>query len=132
RSGPLLRAVILTSLMGTSGRVGSKRIEAAGSLTRPEPPEAVGYDLAPAAFLLARPPRFRAAARALRMPATPATDPAPRSFLGRWRRPLIFLLLAAALVVTWRLVAGLSWRDLGRKVAGANWLLLGGAAACLI
>ncbi|HXU47397.1 MAG TPA: flippase-like domain-containing protein [Thermoanaerobaculia bacterium] len=62
----------------------------------------------------------------------PAMTPAPRSALGRWRRPLILLLLATALVFSWRLVAGLSWRALGHRVAGANWLLLAGAALCLV
>ncbi len=55
-----------------------------------------------------------------------------RSDLSRLRRPAGFLLLAAALWFTWRLVASLSWRDLGHRMADANATLLVLALACLI
>ncbi|HEV7672690.1 MAG TPA: lysylphosphatidylglycerol synthase transmembrane domain-containing protein [Thermoanaerobaculia bacterium] len=52
--------------------------------------------------------------------------------LARLRRPATIVLLGAALWFTWRWAAGLSWRDLGRRMAAAEWTLLVLALACLI
>ncbi len=51
---------------------------------------------------------------------------------SRLRRPTTILLLVAALWFTWRWAAGLSWRDLGRRMAAADWTLLALALACLV
>lgn len=51
---------------------------------------------------------------------------------ARLRRPATILLLGAALWFTWRWAASLSWRDLGRRIAAADWTFLAFALACLV
>ncbi len=53
-------------------------------------------------------------------------------YLARLRRPGIVVLFAVALWLTWRMVASLSWHDLGRRIAAADGSLLALALACLV
>ncbi len=50
----------------------------------------------------------------------------------RLRQAAVVAMLGAALWFTWRLVANISWRDLGHRVAAADWPLLALALACLV
>ncbi len=52
--------------------------------------------------------------------------------LARWRQPAVVILLGVALWLTWRMVASLSWHDLGRRIAAADGFLLALALACLV
>lgn len=65
-------------------------------------------------------------------PPSPSREPSSEP-VKRWAGHLLKLALAfLGIYLTWRLVAGIDWADLSRRVAGASWMLLALAAALLL